>query len=1030
VHLKFGFEARVLAALILSVGVVAVLTAITWKVADDATAAAQRVSQSHELLDNLLRARAHTVEIELATQSFRISGDAARLAERDAAIAARERLMGRLQLQTARDPVQRGHWQGLRQVLDERLRISRQVEELRRTRGQAAADAFVAGSTLPATRLRVAAALRDMEAEEIRQLADLHAQQLDARQRMVSTGAGVSLAMLVLLGATAVVVRRRFHESESHLRSVIDSVPALIACVDEQQRYVYVNAGYQARFAPDQADITGRTVREVLGEERYAKVASLITQALRGEPQSYDWEPFAGVWQAISYLPRRDAQGRVTGYFVLGTDITGRRRTEQALRSSEQRLARVLDGAEQGYWEWDMAANRFQVSDRWKSMLGYAPHELQQVDPEHWPAIVHPDDLAVALDSIERHRAGQAPLHEAEIRCRTKGGGWRWVLTRGRIVSRTADGTPLLMSGTHTDITERKQFELARREAGVVFENSYEGIMVTDAAGLITKVNPAFTRITGYAEAEVVGRRPQVLSSGRHDRQFYTELWTALTQHDVWQGEIWNRRKDGELYATLQSISAVRGQHGRVEHYVGVFADITPLKQHQAELDQVANFDPLTGLPNRRLLTDRLQQALLRARRSGCHAAVCLLDLDGFKAINDSHGHPVGDRVLKGIADRLKHVLRAPDTLARMGGDEFVLLLCELQAPADCAQILDRVLQALAEPVNVDGLLLRTSASIGVSLYPTDDADPDTLLRHADQAMYLAKQAGKNRYQLFDLEIDRRAQASRDQLAALRLALQRGEFVLHFQPKVDLVNGAVIGVEALLRWQHPERGLLAPGEFLPAISGSDIEHPLGEWVIDTALQQVQAWAGAGLAMPVSVNVSANHLLKTGFCEHLGVALARHPAVQPADLELEVLETAAIEDMQQAVDILQRCMALGVRFSLDDFGTGYSSLSYLRKLPVHTLKIDQSFVRNMLTDPEDLGIVRSVIELASVFHRHVIAEGVETLDHGEMLRDLGCRYAQGYGIARPMPADELAAWRENWLLSRTWRRMGASVIGAA
>jgi diguanylate cyclase (GGDEF)-like protein/PAS domain S-box-containing protein len=872
--------------------------------------------------------------------------------------------------------------------------------------------------------------LQDMEAEQARQLAALDEAQTRARRRMLGTGAAVSLAMLVLLVASFVLVRRRFHDSESHLRSVIDSVPALIACVDDQQRYVYVNAGYLARYAPAEIDITGHSVREVLGEERYAKVGPIIAQVLAGTPQSYDWEPFPGVWQVINYLPRRDEYGRLTGYFVLGTDITERRHTEQALRSSEQRLARVLDGAEQGYWEWDLVTNHFQVSDRWKAMLGYAPHELQQVDPEHWAQLVHPQDLAAALASIERHRAGLAPLHEVEVRCRTRDGGWRWILTRGRIVSRADDGTPLLMSGTHTDITERKQYELARREAGVVFENSYEGIMVTDAAGLITKVNPAFTRITGYAEADVRGHRPQVLSSGRHEHQFYVDLWAALAQHGVWQGEIWNRRKDGELYAVLQSISVVRGEQDQIEHYVGVFADITLLKAHQAEVDRVANFDPLTGLPNRRLLTDRLQQALLRSRRSGRMCAVCLLDLDGFKAINDSHGHAIGDQVLIGIAEHLKTALRAPDTLARLGGDEFVLLLSDIGSAADCPLILDRVLQALNEPVNVDGLLLRTSASIGVSLYPADDADPDTLLRHADQAMYLAKQAGKNRYQLFDLDIDRRAQLSRDQLVRLRLALQQGEFVLHFQPKVDLVNGDVIGAEALIRWQHPERGLLLPGEFLPQLSGSDLERPLGEWVIDTALQQIETWAAAGLALKVSINVSAAHLLKTDFCDRLALALARHPGVQPADFELEVLETAAIEDMQQAVDILLRCMALGVVFSLDDFGTGYSSLSYLRKLPVHTLKIDQSFVRNMLTDPEDLGIVRSVIELASVFHRLVIAEGVETLQHGEMLRDLGCRYAQGYGIARPMPAADLPAWRTHWLLARTWRRMGASVVGAA
>jgi diguanylate cyclase (GGDEF)-like protein/PAS domain S-box-containing protein len=575
------------------------------------------------------------------------------------------------------------------------------------------------------------------------------------------------------------------------------------------------------------------------------------------------------------------------------------------------------------------------------------------------------------------------------------------------------------MSGTHTDISERKQYELARREASIVFDNSYEGIAVTDPAGHISKVNPAFTRITGYAEAEVAGRNPKILSSGRHDSSFYAELWTSLNERDFWQGEIWNRRKSGELYATLQSISVVRDENNRVQHFVSVFADISQLKAHQAELDRVANFDSLTGLPNRRLLTDRLQQSLLRARRSGKLSAVCLLDLDGFKAINDSYGHAVGDQVLVGIAAQLKTTLRAQDTLARMGGDEFVLLLNDLGTVDDCTHILDRVLQALRQPVQADGHLLRSSASIGVSLYPADDADPDTLLRHADQAMYLAKQVGKNRYQMFDLDIDRRTQVRRDGLGELRLALERNEFVLHYQPKVDLVSGEVTGAEALIRWQHPERGLLAPGAFLHHVSGSELEKPLGEWVLDSAMGQIATWARQGLTIKVSVNISADHLLKPDFCDRLALALSLHSAVDPAHLELEMLETAAIEDMEQAVDILRRCMALGVVFSLDDFGTGYSSLTYLRKLPVHTLKIDQSFVRNMLSNAEDLGIVKGVIELANVFHREVIAEGVETLEHGAVLRRMGCRQVQGYGIARPMPAARLPEWQIEWQKARIW-----------
>ncbi|HLD66106.1 MAG TPA: EAL domain-containing protein, partial [Pseudomonas sp.] len=406
-------------------------------------------------------------------------------------------------------------------------------------------------------------------------------------------------------------------------------------------------------------------------------------------------------------------------------------------------------------------------------------------------------------------------------------------------------------------------------------------------------------------------------------------------------------------------------------------------------------------------------QAIIRAARNDKSLAVCFLDLDGFNAINDRYGHAAGDQLLLGVTANLKQVLRGEDTLARLGGDEFVVLLSDISSPEECSLILDRVLTAVGNPIQLEDALVSVSASIGVSLYPEDNADADTLLRHADQAMYLAKEAGKNRFHLFDPESDRKAQLHRHYLERLRIALARDEFVLHYQPKVDLINGAIIGTEALIRWQQPENGLVPPAEFLPHIYRSDLEIPLGEWVIETALAQAAAWHRDGLRLTVSVNVSANHLLQPDFHENLKTSLARHPGFPAAHFELEVLETAAIADMQQAVAILRRCRELGVHFALDDFGTGYSSLTYLRKLPVDILKIDQSFVRDMLTDPDDMGIVEGVIRLASAFNRQVIAEGVETLEHGVALRRLGCRFAQGYGIARPMPAEQIADWVADW-----------------
>ena len=497
-------------------------------------------------------------------------------------------------------------------------------------------------------------------------------------------------------------------------------------------------------------------------------------------------------------------------------------------------------------------------------------------------------------------------------------------------------------------------------------------------------------------------------------------MWKSLSQHDQWSGEVWNRRKNGEVYAEILSISAVRDNAGKLLHYLAVFSDITRLKAHESELAHIANYDVLTGVPNRRLLSDRLKVALARSRRDRSTLAVCMLDLDGFKEVNDRLGHASGDLMLIEIARRLQSVLREDDTLARLGGDEFVLLFSDMRQQEESHRALTRVLQAIAQPVQLGDNDAQVSASIGVTMYPLDDSDADTLLRHADQAMYVAKQAGKNRYHLFDSEQDRLIKDHQEQLDRLGQALANDELVLYYQPKVNLANGKVIGAEALIRWQHPELGLLPPSAFLPLLSGHALEFAVGRWVITSVLQQIAQWQDEGVHGVFSANISADHLLAPGFVDQLRAALLAHPQVQPQHLELEILETAAIGDMDSAAKILQQCHALGVHFALDDFGTGYSSLSYFRSLSVDMVKIDQSFVRDMLDDPNDLGIVDSVIRLALAFNRPVIAEGVETLEHGDVLLQLGCQLAQGYGVSRPMPAAQFAQWSLQWSQAEAWK----------
>ncbi|OQW86439.1 MAG: diguanylate cyclase [Rhodoferax ferrireducens] len=569
-------------------------------------------------------------------------------------------------------------------------------------------------------------------------------------------------------------------------------------------------------------------------------------------------------------------------------------------------------------------------------------------------------------------------------------------------------------------MTERNVAQEKLQLAASVFAHAREAITITDAQANIIDINDAFTRITGYSREEVIGQNQRILQSGRQDKAFYAAMWNALTLQGHWSGEVWNRRKGGEVYPELMTISAVRDAQSQTLRYVGLFSDISAIKAYESQLERIAHFDSLTSLPNRVLLTDRLQQALVQAQRRQQKLALAYLDLDGFKAINDHHGHQTGDQVLITLARRMKEALREGDTMARIGGDEFVAVLIDLQDTQASLPLLNRLLAAAAEPVQVGELTLQVSASLGVTFYPqAQDLDADQLLRQADQAMYQAKQAGKNRYHLFDAAQDSSVRSHHESLARIRLALENHEFVLHYQPKVNMHNGQVTGAEALIRWQHPDKGLLAPALFLPVIEDETLAVDVGEWVIDTALTQMEVWHATGLDLPVSVNIGARQLQQANFVARLQATLTHHPQAQPGCIELEVLETSALADMAQVSQVMEDCAKMGVRFALDDFGTGYSSLTYLKRLPVTLLKIDQSFVRDMLDDADDLAILQGVIGLAAAFQREVIAEGVETVAHGTALLQLGCELGQGYGIARPMPADQMPGWVAAWRTPPAW-----------
>ena len=549
-----------------------------------------------------------------------------------------------------------------------------------------------------------------------------------------------------------------------------------------------------------------------------------------------------------------------------------------------------------------------------------------------------------------------------------------------------------------------------------VFAESQEGIFLTDAEGTVLDVNPAFELITDYTRAEIKSKPALILHSDQHNAAFYNDFWAKIKQHGHWRGEIWNRKKNGELFASILSFSAVNDNDGNLLCYVGMLTDITQLKMHQQEIEDIAYHDALTSLPNRPLLADRMQQALARVDRNKDILAVACLDLDGFKAVNDNFGHSTGDALLVEVGHRLLSCVRSGDTVARLGGDEFAILLSEVANREHCEVTLHRILKALIAPYSLCGAQINDiSASIGYTLFPYDNVDPDTLLRHADHAMYAAKQAGKNRFHYFDLREDQRIQANWLALSRIEKALNNNEFCLYVQPKIHLRTGQLVGVEGLLRWLHPIRGLIPLNEFLPLTEDNDIAISLDNWVIEQALLIIHNWQEQGLDIPLSINISARQMRQENFLTTLARLILHYPNFKPGALELEILESTAMDDLHKVSNLIAECKALGVNFALDDFGTGYSALCYLKRLAVNTLKIDQSFVRDLLNDDNNLSIVRGVIGIAKAFDLQVIAEGVETWQQAACLLALDCHIAQGYAIARPMPADELINWAENFRL---------------
>ncbi|MDO8988756.1 MAG: EAL domain-containing protein [Sideroxyarcus sp.] len=692
---------------------------------------------------------------------------------------------------------------------------------------------------------------------------------------------------------------------------------------------------------------------------------------------------------------------------ALASDITERVRSEEKLRESAEFLRESQIIAGLGSYVLDVATGHWESSEMLDRLLGVDASYEHSV--EGWLALIHPDDRAMMQEFYLNEVLGKGRMFDKEYRIvRHDNQAVRWVHGLGKLEF-DADRHPVKMHGTIQDITERKQVEDELRIAAVAF-SSQSGMIITDAHGRMVRVNTAFTRLTGYSAEEAVGQTPALLNSGRQDKLFYQRMWGTLKEKGYWQGEIWNKRKSGQVYAEMLSITAIVAPDGQPTHYVGSFTDITESKVSEAEIHRLAYYDALTKLPNRRLLQDRLSQALAATARNGLYGAIFFIDLDNFKALNDTRGHDVGDLLLLEVAQRLRGVVREGDTVARQGGDEFVVLTEDMGANADEAatmakQLGDKLRESVDRPFILNEYEYHCKLSVGVSLFHDRDTVED-LLKHADLALYQAKNAGRNTLRFFDPAMQAALELRSELEAELRQALKLNQLVLHYQPQVDAMR-RVVSVEALLRWQHPQRGLVSPDEFIELAEDTGLILPIGFWVLDTACAQLKEWENNDLtrSLQIAVNVSARQFRQADFVEHIQSVLER-TGVNPACLKLELTESLVLEDVDDAIRKMHAINRLGVHFSMDDFGTGYSSLSYLAQLPIDQLKIDRSFVCNLPGKGSEELIARTIISMGKGLAMHVIAEGVETEAQCEFLEAHGCYAYQGYLFSQPLPIEEL------------------------
>ena len=793
------------------------------------------------------------------------------------------------------------------------------------------------------------------------------------------------------------------HQMEEKFRLLAENAPDLIWQMDVTGKLTYISPSVKF-LGYEPADWIGHQFFEFLPvEEREARIQqfpeelrSFTHRRREARVLNKDGVP---VWMDVSASVVFD-NGQPISIQGIARDLTERKKVEETLRESEERYRLLFEDNPHPIWVFDVDSLRFlAVNNTTIQNYGYSHEEFMSMSIMD---IRPPEEIPVLMDTI----AHLGPSMD-------KTGVWRHIKKDGTMIYAEVTAQKINFDGKNArlilaqDVSERKRIEANLRMQTSAINATSDQVVITNVHGKIEFVNPAFEEETGYTYDETVGKTHELFASGKHEAKFYADLWATINTGNTWHGEITNKRKDGSLYVEDMSITPVKNEAGIIERFIAIKRNITEKKMYEKQLDHLAHHDLLTGLPNRLLLSDKLVQRFAQARRQHQSLAVMFLDLDRFKFVNDTLGHTVGDLLLKEVAHRLSSNIREVDTVARMGGDEFIIIAGEIVSPKDAAAVAHKLLHALSDPFMLDNHELFISASIGISLYPEDGVDVETLVKNADTAMYRAKEQGRNRYHLYTEALNAAVVERMTLENSLRKALERNEFLLYYQPRVDITTGKTVGAEALVRWQHKELGLIPPNQFIPLAEETGLIVPISDWVLHEACAQNKAWQETGLsAIDIAVNISARLFQQEGLRAAIE-KVVRETGLNPKHLELELTESTLMHNPELAIETLQQMKEMGVRISIDDFGTGYSSLSYLKRFPIDALKIDRSFVKEITTNTGDAAVATAVVAMARSLNLKVIAEGVETLEQLEFLRTLKCDEMQGYFVSLPVPPEVFA-----------------------